>query len=411
MELKAQVRPGVEREVFEALDELAAYSVPMLSRMRIVLGPDQDLFCHRLRKLEDGTLEQLGVSVRYSAIALIGVASAQGGRALLNEPWSRTVKALGRALDRDLERTGFGDLGLFLWLDEFVEGAWTRKIEAELARRWRQGLRTADAVDRAWLMAGLTLNSRLDEATRERLLPTVLEALLQCHNPATGLTALNEYRPLSPWTSNRYRSVLGSFASQVYPLLALSLFLERRPDPKLMRLVECAGERICAMQGNLGEWWWTFDVRSGEVALDYPVYSVHQDGMAPMALLAAARVTGRRDYLTALLKGLRHLFEYREPRGGGGFLDDREGMIWRAVMKDAPGPDPADLPFGLYPAEMAWVRSRGLPGFLRRGEMIPAAARRVLREARPYCPGWILFAYSQAALAAGRGATKKELCG
>ena len=45
-----------------------------------------------------------------------------------------------------------------------------------------------------------------------------------------------------------------------------------------------------------GQWWWHYDVRDGSVVERYPVYSVHQHAMAPMALLRPARGRRRRPH-------------------------------------------------------------------------------------------------------------------
>ena len=54
----------------------------------------------------------------------------------------------------------------------------------------------------------------------------------------------------------------------------------------LQNSLQCANA-ICNLQGPLGQWWWHYDSMTGRVAERYPVYSVHQHAMAPMALFAA----------------------------------------------------------------------------------------------------------------------------
>ena len=46
---------------------------------------------------------------------------------------------------------------------------------------------------------------------------------------------------------------------------------------------------IRALQGDKGQWWFLYDKRSSQVVNRYPVCSIYQNGMAPMALLALAR--------------------------------------------------------------------------------------------------------------------------
>jgi hypothetical protein len=141
------------------------------------------------------------------------------------------------------------------------------------------------------------------------------------------------------------------------------------------------------------------------VFIDYPVYSVHQDAMGPMALLSASRALETKDYLGSISRGLDYLFEYRDPRTGDGFIDAHQPVIWRAAVKDIPGEDPADTPFGLGKTDVRWMRSAARPAWMRTGRPARANGYRLLREARPYCPGWILFAYSQACQLFGRPRT------
>jgi len=69
-------------------------------------------------------------------------------------------------------------------------------------------------------------------------------------------------------------------------------------------------------------------------------------------------------------------------------------VIWRAAIRSTPGVDVADLSFGLDPLHMGWVRRSGLPAFLAPKPLTGTFPESVLREARPYCPGWMLLAYT-----------------
>ena len=87
------------------------------------------------------------------------------------------------------------------------------------------------------------------------------------------------------------------------------------------------------MQGDAGQWWWHYDVRTGGVVEDYPVYSVHQHAMAPMVLLDL-REAGGVDHVPAIARGLAWLRTHPETRGE--LLDDRSGVIWRKVGRREP---------------------------------------------------------------------------
>ncbi len=381
----------LEQRISGALGRLAGLSSSMLQRMIVTTGENRDLFCFRLRQNDAGEFEKDGASPRYTAITLLGTASAWGSAVLKEEPWLPAVRALGRLLEQRPGQFGIGDLGLLLWLDEYLDGIWTRRLEQELSSRRVSGA-ACDAMDWAWLLTGATLNKSL--ATRESWIHQSRDRLLECYHPETRIFSLRSSK--NRMRASGYTAVLGSFASQVYPIFALSAYAGEFRDRAIIRLVGDAARSVCSLQGLQGQWWWIFDARTGAIALDYPVYSVHQDGMAPMALLAATRVTGSNDYLPALQRGLDHLFRYHDARTGDGFIDEAEKMIWRAVIKDKPGEDPAILPFGLYQTEMRWVSSQGRPRLFRGGAKIAAADHRLLKEARPYCAGWILFAYGLA---------------
>src|SRR5207248_880072 len=91
------------------------------------------------------------------------------------------------------------------------------------------------------------------------------------------------------------RGRIGTFADQVYPIYALTRFAQAFGEAKALACaVDCA-EAICRLQGPLGQWWWHYDSRTGRVTSKYPVYSVHQDAMAPLALLPLGEI-GARDF-------------------------------------------------------------------------------------------------------------------
>ena len=92
----------------------------------------------------------------------------------------------------------------------------------------------------------------------------------------------------APW----YRAHVGSFADQVYPVQALARLHASADDPEALAAADGVADAICAAQGEAGQWWWHYDSRIGGVVEGYPVYSVHQHAMAPMALLDLADAGG-----------------------------------------------------------------------------------------------------------------------
>ena len=66
---------------------------------------------------------------------------------------------------------------------------------------------------------------------------------------------------------------------------------------------EC-GETIVKHQGEQGQWWWHYDSLTGKILSKYPVYSVHQDSMAKLALSMLGKAINR-NFSEEILKGAR----------------------------------------------------------------------------------------------------------
>lgn len=125
--------------------------------------------------------------------------------------------------------------------------------------------------------------------------------------------------------------------------------------------------------------------QNGEVIEGYPVYAVHQDAMAPMAL-STLHEAGGGDFREAIRRGFGWLAASPELRGGS-LIDEGAGVIWRKVARR----EPAKLARALqatattiHPAlRVPWLSSTLPPGT-------------VDYEDRPYHLGWLLYALPSA---------------
>jgi hypothetical protein len=145
----------------------------------------------------------------------------------------------------------------------------------------------------------------------------------------------------------------------------------------------CAAQ-ICAVLGPAGQWWWHYDARTGDVLEGYPVYTVHQDSMAPMALLDLAEAGGD-DHAAHVRQGLEWMREAAEV--GHTLIDDEQAMIWRKVGRT----DPRKL----VRAVRAGVSRMNANWRLRAVDRVFPASR-IDYECRPYHLGWILYAWIRA---------------
>jgi hypothetical protein len=188
------------------------------------------------------------------------------------------------------------------------------------------------------------------------------------------------------------RTLLGaritSFASQVYPLLGLaSLYAYRgeTPPPALRQ----TAEHLVEAQGPLGQWWWLYSPSTATVLEGYPVYSVHQDGMAFMGLVPVEKL-GEGSYREALALGVDWLYERNELSLA--LVEEEPAFICRNIQRV--GSD-ADAAFGISRSNFYRTVARSLrPGSV--DDQIRAAPGQLepLRECRSYHLGWLLYAYA-----------------
>ena len=137
--------------------------------------------------------------------------------------------------------------------------------------------------------------------------------------------------------------------------------------------LRCASA-ICRLQGPLGQWWWHYDSGTGCVVGHYPVYSVHQHAMAPMAL-SALQNTSNAEFGEQIYKGVEWISGANELQQD--LEDAAAGVVWRCIC-------PKSTTFA--------ARIRTLLG---REQNV--GAMQILFECRPYELGWLLYAFTRPA--------------
>ncbi|GGK79559.1 hypothetical protein Sme01_21610 [Sphaerisporangium melleum] len=337
------------------------------------------VFTRRGRRGDDGSWTAVpeGRSVRYSAIVALGAAAlpADGQRAALA---GDTVHDLVGNLVKELPAvTNLGDAALIAWAaaetgHSGLEDALRRLAELE------GGLSSGDpvhTVEAAWALAALVAARRgSGDAALDGPLATARERLL------TGLRGDRLYRHVigpASW----YRAHVGCFADQVYPLQALARLHAYTGDAEALAAAEQIAAGICEAQGPQGQWWWHYDARTGGVVEGYPVYSVHQLSMAPMALLDLADAGGT-SYLKEIALGLHWMTS--RPEVDDELIVEELDLTWRKAARD----DPKKIVRGVRAVASA-INQGSRIGVLDR--IYPPLA--VDRECRPYELGWLLYAW------------------
>lgn len=350
-----------------------------------------DLFSHKTL-VKDGAYVNQGQNLHYSAIALVGLLLDSGGSL-------DGVIPIGPLLDRihaaagDAHPTALGNL---LWACSLTADGRAGGVLDMMDQKLRPA--QLDSASLGSVLNGLSTAAMAFPAMADRIrrpAEACREELL-----ARFLDGPDVFRGM-PLRPTGFRSALArevaSFAAQVYPLHGLAAhyaWTQATPAPALARVAE----RLVEAQGALGQWWWLYSTRRRAVLEGYPVYSVHQDGMAFMGLVPLEGL-GLGSYRKALDLGVSWL--YRANELSTSLVDSDPPIIYRNIQRK--GSD-ADATFGISRANYWRVVLRSLAA-PKSGPVEPAepGSLEVRRECRSYHLGWALTAYSLVGGATGAG--------
>jgi hypothetical protein len=354
------------------IEEMRSIALRALRRMYL---PAQKVFAFHIRRTPQGDVLE-GISRRYTAIALIGLA---------DEPPQTTREALvgadplevcGKLIEDAKAATDLGEVALTLWaarkLGHPNTGAALDKLQA-----MQPDQAACPTVELAWSLTALALGG--GEPT---------DCDLSGHIAARLLASFQRGSLLFPHYSagtcpSRWRAHIGCYADLVYPIQALSAWSLAANDHRALDIAnQCAG-KMCELQGTAGQWYWHYDVRTGQVLEKYPVYAIHQDAMGPMCLFALAEAGGtfHRD---AIAKSVGWLVNPPELKSS--LIDPVANMIWRKVARHEPNKLVRSLQAGL---------SRIHPRLRLFGVDLAFPPGKVDWESRPYHMGWLLHAFSR----------------
>lgn len=338
-----------------------------IARLRDCLDPGSGLFGRQIR---DGNwAPTLGTeSITSTAICLIGMSRAGIPlREVVADPSGLCV----RLATRSREMRYPGALGLVLWAGAALRAAAPLALLAEAgldAATLQRVIPTLTTMEVAWMVSGLL------HADQPSLRQARGAALQELERRLEGGTLVFRHASSAAPLRHRLRGRIANFADQVYPVQALAFASIVLGGEERRTLADRCGARLVAAQGPLGQWWWHHDAATGRVIERFPVYSVHQHSMAPMALRALA-VAGGQNHAAAAARSRAWL---QANELGIDMVEPATGIIWRSIERDA-------SPFGqkLLHARILLAR----PAAEEQGSRF-----RLNREIRPYEWGWLLYA-------------------
>jgi hypothetical protein len=352
--------------------------LPLATRGLVpMFDADRQLFCHRLLRTENGIVRE-GWSPRYTIMTLLGLRELELGR--MDSPFD--TKAIYASFVRETNWIrGIGDLGLLIWLTAVFDpgqlGDIFSKFRCQTALDRYPDARSGRTMELAWFLAGLAHAVDTDPKQGRTLTDVALGTYRRLEKNQ-GESGFFGHLSTKSSVAGRLRGRIGSFADQVYPIYAISKFARAlEVQDSLGRALKCA-DAICRAQGELGQWWWLYDSRSGRVSSRYPVYAVHQHGMAPMALFAVEEASGE-SFSPFVYRGLGWI---NRNELGVDMRDPGQNLIWRCILPE-------------ISQKKYWEIASNL--MRSKNDDAPAGSLKVLYEQRPYEYGWLLYAFARKA--------------
>jgi hypothetical protein len=180
--------------------------------------------------------------------------------------------------------------------------------------------------------------------------------------------------------ASRVRRRLPNFATEIYTLAALVSLARHDIDHHARAEAEELADHLLRLQLDDGGWPWLFDADRACVIERYEIYSVHQDAMAPMALLPLSELTGEPRWRAAAVKGLAWSRGANEL--GVDFFDEERGFAHRSIRRKPPW------------NRMTLWSATASNLVLGRPMGLPVGGVEVNATCRPYHLGWILEAWA-----------------
>ena len=380
------LRPSVESSSFQkrvdayAVSRASQLDIPALNSLALrslvsLFDEKEMLFSRRVTLTENGFVRDR-TSRKRTIIALLGLQrlAETGGAPPIDVTSIRNIILGDTTWVRSVE-----DLGLLTWFTaECVPerlGKLLNELDFSKALNTYSDGRQARTRGLAWFLAGIAHAQLTCPGTLQDLTDVAVDTyhLLRDNQSEGGIFGHAMFpRLLQQTFCNRF----GTFADQIYAIYALTTFGRAfQIEEPLESALGCANA-VRALQGQMGQWWFLYDKHACRVVNRYPVFSLHQDGIAPVGLLALGEATGQ-SFHASIYKGLSWIAGANELRNDLRNLD--QGLIWDSI-----GPR---RPIANY-----W---EGALSFMNISRGPQAKSLRIRYEARPDHFGWLLYAFGR----------------
>ena len=288
--------------------------------------PEQLEFASKKKMVNNKIILQ-GRNTRYTLINLIGLHKAESH----NIPFQINLKKTLILQIKNAEKyKSVGDIGLLLWASSLISPEDLPRILTKV--NFKNILETyKDAkysytMELSWFLTGLLFASTFNKKFKNTIedLPTLMYNKIRSNYGGSGIFRHEGTNTLQ----GKLRGKVGSFADQVYPIYAFSLYSQQNKNEEALQIAKECALKICEHQGKNGEWMWHYNAETGNIISKYPVYSVHQDAMAPLALYAIQKASGL-NFETYIQNGLNWI-EHNNCLNVN-MIDIKNNAIWRRI--------------------------------------------------------------------------------
>jgi hypothetical protein len=298
-----------------------------LRSLAVLFNENEQLFCRHVT-LTDAGFQRAGTSPKCTIIALLGLQHlADSG---VRQPFDLT--AIQNAVLRDTSWVkSIGELGL---LTRFIAECVPDRL-ATLLRDFDLGAALEAKLDNK---QGRTteLGDFLAGGAHARLacpdvLPDLMDVAVDAYHSLADSQSdggIFGYAASPGFLRRSFSNRFGTFADQVHAIYALATFARAfQIEEPIAPALNCANA-IRALQGESGQWWFSYDKHECRVVNHYPVHSQYQDALAPIALLALGEVTGQ-NFNESIRNGLSWVAGGNEL--GMDFRNFEHGVIWESL--------------------------------------------------------------------------------
>ncbi len=354
------------------INELVEISIHGLNDMYI----EDNLEFAEKKILNENILSVEGTNIRYTLINLIGLHKAENNDFNISLKSEIDLKSILRNQTNNLTKyESAGDIGLLLWATSLISPEEIHTILPKInfgnIFNMYKDVRIKMTMELSWLLIGILMASTFNETFKTSIgnLPGKLYKLIRNNYGGNGI-----FKHSSDDSFNgKLRSAIGNFADQVYPIYAFVLFSKLMKNEEALLIAEETAQKICELQGDDGEWMWHYSVKTGDVLSKYPIYSIHQSALAPIALYSIQMATGK-NYEKYIFKGLDWLTKNSLNTD---MVCKDHNSIWNSIG-----------PYKTYRKVKSTLSHLGFNSNYEYKNL------KVLRECWSYQFGWILYAFA-----------------